>query len=58
MLNIENLTDMELTVLFRGVSLLKNCKLSLSEKAASIELHSELSTEINERMIETTTRWK
>lgn len=58
MLNIENLTDPELTVLFRGVSLLKNCKLSLSENAASIELHSELSMEINERRIETTTRWK
>lgn len=49
MLNIEALSDIELKVLLRGVELLNNCKVSLSEKAVLIELSSGLHEEVNKR---------
>ena len=58
MLDIEALTDLELTVLFKGVSLINHCILDSKEKEETMLLRSELTSEINKRMIETTDRWK
>ena len=58
MLDIEALTDLELTVLFKGVSLINHGILDSKEKEETILLRSELTSEINKRMIETTDRWK